>query len=140
MITAIRKISSGIKEIPLAGALLRLTSMSQTNNALEANFLRFGASFGADDIIAFADAAIQFYEEGMKSKDPLYTIVDMGDDRIAIDYNGEVRGIYTSKGKPLAFFRPDFKKQGYATKEMELEFFKNKNSLDANRDALYITE
>lgn len=101
----------------LANALGIKPSVSEN---LKRNFERFGREVEAKDIRDFEAMAHKFYDEGLKSSDPLYTVVLLPKHRCGIDYNGEFRGIYESDGKPLAFFRPNFRELGYLSKDEEL--------------------
>lgn len=100
-------------------------SRSGGRSALGDNFRRFGASFGAYDYEDYVELAQKFYHEGLNSEDPLYSVVNLSGDRIAIDYNGEIRAVYNKFGDPLAFFRPSFQQLGYTNKVQELEDFRN---------------
>ena len=113
--------SEEVREFKSIIGRIRLTS---DTTALGANFRKFGSSFNTYDFDAFADMARDFYEEGIMSEDPLFTVLKISGNRVAIDYNGEVRGIFTHKGKPLAFFRPDFHQSGYTSKAAELDDFR----------------
>lgn len=112
-----------IKEFKSILGRIRLTAQT---NALGANYRKFGTTFGTYDYDAFVEKAGFFFHDAkrMAADNPSYTIIDMADGRIAIDYNAEVRGIYTSKGKPLAFYRPDYRQWGYNNKDDELLAFK----------------
>ncbi|MBN8532400.1 MAG: hypothetical protein J0L97_11160, partial [Alphaproteobacteria bacterium] len=48
------------------------------------------------------------------------TTIRLPGSRIAIDFRGERRGIFLKDGTPLAFFRPDYREQGYQSKEEEM--------------------
>lgn len=122
IIEALKSFSSGLGDE--VGALLGRVNYKSNGNPLGVNFRRFGPSFGTYDFDAFIEYAKRFYREGLHSNDSLYTVVEM-DGRTAIDYNGEIRGIYTERGRPLAFFRPDYRAAGYRSKSEELEGFKN---------------
>lgn len=95
------------------------------SNALGANFRKFGPSFGAYEYDDYIRLAQKFFHEGIDSDDALYSVKRYADGRIAIDYNGEIRGVYTRAGKPLAFFRPDFRQLGYPNKSQELQAFRS---------------
>lgn len=111
-----------IKEFRSVLGRIRLTADS---SAIGANYRTFGTAFGAYDFDVFMDKAREFYKQGSASSDPLFTIINMSKGRIAIDYDGETRGIYTRRGKPLAFFKPDFRRSGYRTKADELADFRH---------------
>jgi hypothetical protein len=114
-------LSEEISEFKSIIGRIRLTS---DTSAIGANFRKFGPSFGTYDFDAFLVKAKEFHAQAINSKDPLYNIVDAGNNRIAIDYNCELRGIFTHKGKPLAFFRFDYSQFGYRSKSDALEDFK----------------
>ena len=88
---------------------------------MKRNFDRFGRDLEAKDLRDFDAMARKFYDEGLKSSDPLYSVVLLPKHRCGIDYNGEFRGIYESDGKPLAFFKPNFRELGYSSKDDELK-------------------
>lgn len=120
-----RTIGSGLsQEIREARSIIRNVRLGADSSPLGANFRRFGSSFDVYDFSDFADKAKEFYRQGIDSENPDYTVVELPGNRVAIDYNGEIRGIYTRKGKPIAFFRHDFRQAGYASKSAELEDFK----------------
>ncbi len=124
--TAFKNFRMGVsEEIREVKSLLSRMSTPSENSALGANFRKFGTSFGTYDFDAFLDLSRNFYTEGMVSRDPLYTLIHMRGNRIAIDYNGEIRGIFSNKGTPLAFYRPDFRQLGYANKGEELAAFRS---------------
>lgn len=109
-------------------SLLRGSRSSSARNALGDNFRKFGASFGAYDFEEYVQLAQKFYHDGLDSDDERYSVVHLSDGRIAIDYNGEIRAIYTKYGDVIAFFRPSFQQLGYSNKVQELEDFrKGKN-------------
>ena len=112
-------------EMRQASSLLRRIGLLSEKDALGANFRRFGPEFGAYDYDEFETMARDFYTEGKDSDDPYYTIVEMSDNRVAIDYNGEKRGVYDKSGNPLAFFRPNFHQLGYNSKSQELDAFRS---------------
>jgi len=115
-------LSGEVKEFKSILGRIRLTS---DTSAIGANFRKYGASFSTYDFDAFVEKAKEFYAKATDSTDSLYTLVEMPGKRIAIDYNGEIRGIFTLKGKPLAFFRPDYRLSGYASKAAELDDFRH---------------
>lgn len=84
------------------------------------NFQNYGVEFGVYSMDDFDAMARKFYEEGLKSSDPLFTVILLPKHRCGIDYNGEYRGIYEPNGTPIAFFRPNFRQFGYRSKEEEL--------------------
>ena len=112
------------EEFGEVGSLIRRFRHSPSTSTLGANFRNYGPALGAYDFDAFIDMAEEFYEEGIHSDDPSYTVIRMNGDRVAIDKNGEKRGIYTRKGKPVAFFKPDFRASGYTSKEEEISAFR----------------
>lgn len=112
------------EEMQQFATLLKTVSGTQ-NTALGANFRKFGPSFGAYDYEDFVELAQKFYHEAMNSDDSSYSVVRLGDGRIAIDCNAEIRAVYDKDGTPIAFFRPDFKQLGYQNKVQELEDFRN---------------
>lgn len=119
-------LSEEVREFKSILGRIRLTADS---SALGANFRKFGPSFGAYDFDVYVEKAKEFYAEATASDDPLYTKVETGNGRIAIDYNGVIRAIYTRKGKPLAFFRFDYHQAGYASKADELDDFRHGKNL-----------
>jgi pyocin large subunit-like protein len=120
-----RTIGNGFsEEVKEFRSILRRIRLTADTGALGANFRKFGVSFNTYEYDAFVKKARAFFKEAEGSDDPLFTVIDMPGNRIAIDYNGDRRGIFTRKGKPLAFFRPDFRQLGYASKEAELEDFR----------------
>ena len=122
LMRTLKNLGSGLGgEIREAGSLLRRANYKLDSSALGINFRKFGPSFEAYEFDAFVEQAKQFYKKGIHSSDPLYTVVDLPGGRMAIDYNGEIRGIYTEKGRPLAYFRPDYRSAGYRNKAEELE-------------------
>ncbi len=112
-------------EIKQASSLLSRIRLTMDTSPLGANFRRYGSSFGTYDYDAFIALAKKFFTDGKHSSDPLYSVVEMADGRIAVDYNGEVRGIFTAKGKPLAFFRPDYTQAGFQSKHEEILAFQS---------------
>ncbi len=99
--------------------------ISSGTGPLGHNFRTYGTSFHAHDYNEFAALARKFYNDAMAAEgDPAYTSVKMSGKRIAIDYKGEVRGVYDRYGRPIAFFRPNFVDFGYTSKEKELADFR----------------
>jgi pyocin large subunit-like protein len=111
-----------IKEFTSIVRRIRLTS---DTSAIGANYRKFGLSFGTYDFDAFVQKAREFFAQAHESDDPHFTVLELKGHRIAIDYNGEIRGIFTRRGKPLAFFRPDYQQLGYLSRDAELADFKN---------------
>lgn len=99
-----------------------------TAENLKKNFERYGRDMGAKDLRDFEAMARKFYDEGLKSSDPLYSVVLLPKHRCGIDYNGEFRGIYESDGRPIGFFRPNHRELGYVSKDEELEEWKSGRS------------
>lgn len=96
-------------------------------NTLARNYLTYGALMGFAGYDEFVRRARSFFDEAMtacQQEKPLYTRVNLENGRVAFDYNAQVRGIYTANGKPLAFFRPNYKTAGFASAEEELEVFR----------------
>jgi len=114
-------LSEEVKEFK---SLLQRIGLNRDTSALGANFRKYGHTFGTYDFSDFVERAKEFYDKGIQSGDPYYTVVELSGDRVAIDYNCEVRGIFTREGKPLAFFRHDFRQFGYTSKAAELEDFR----------------
>jgi pyocin large subunit-like protein len=104
--------------------LLRGALISRKNNHMGHNFRSYGASFGAYDFDAFVNMAQRFYEDAMRAKDAGYSIIEMPRGRVAIDKDGEIRGVFDQRGNPLAFFRPSFRNFGFSSKEEELKSFR----------------
>lgn len=88
------------------------------------NYRTYGTSFGVHDYEDYVVLARKFYREAMNSNAPEYTVVKIKGDRTAIDYNGEVRGVYDKNGEPVAFFRPNYRSLGYNNRDEELEQFR----------------
>jgi pyocin large subunit-like protein len=105
------------------GALFR-SSVAGRNNHMGHNFRSYGAALGAYDFEDFVEMARQFYDEAMRSRNAAFTTVRLPRGRLAIDRDGELRGVYDRHGNPLAFFRPNFRHFGYNNKEEELENFR----------------
>ena len=125
LMNALRNFGSGLnEEIKEAGSLLRRIRLRADTSAIGANFPKFGSSFGVYDFDAFVALASKFYQEAMASENAFYTKVSLESGHIAVDYDSEIRGVFTKKGKPLAFFRPDYKQQGYTSKCAELQAFR----------------
>jgi hypothetical protein len=121
----LKSFSNGLgEEVREFKSVIRRIRLVSDTSALGANFRKFGASFNTYDFDAFTEKAREFYEDGIESVDPLYTVVHLEGNRVAIDYNCTIRGIYTHKGKPLAFFRPDYHQAGYRSKTAELADFR----------------
>lgn len=116
--------SHGAGEVNESYSLMQRIRHAPGSSAIGANFRKFGPSFGTYDFEDFLERAHEFFQDAMESDDPKYSRVDMGPDRVGIDYNGEIRGMFTRKGKPLAFFRPDFHQLGYASRSEELAAFR----------------
>ena len=106
-------------------SVIRRIRLTTDTSPLGANYRKFGPTFGTYDFSDFVAKAKEFYKTGISSQDPNYTVVDLSGGRVAIDYNCEMRGIFTGKGKPIAFFRHDFRQTGYVSKADELEDFKS---------------
>jgi pyocin large subunit-like protein len=120
-----KSIGNGLsEEIQDFKSIIRRIRLTADTSALGANYRRYGPSFGVYDFGDYVKKAREFYQAGVKSEDPYYTVVELPGNRVAIDYNCELRGIFTSKGKPLAFFRHDFRNSGYESRAAELEDFK----------------
>ena len=100
--------------------LLHIFGLRNGKPMLATNFRDFGPSFGVYDYEDFVIMARQFFQEGISAKDSFYTVIDLPDNRVGIDYNGEKRGIYKKNGEPIAFFRPDFQRRGFTSKSEEL--------------------
>lgn len=129
----LRSIGDGLSnEVKDAGMLLQRIRLTTDTTPLGANFRKYGPSFGTYEYDAFIRRAKDFFKEGMASQDSQYTRVALGDDRVAIDYNSEIRGVFTGRGRPLAFFRPDYKELGYPSRSAELAAFKAGKSLPFN--------
>ena len=127
MTRVFRSLSEEVKE---AKSIIRRIRLTADSSALGANFRAYGATFNVYDFSDFVERAREFYHDGFSSADPNYSVVEMPNNRVAIDYRGEIRGIFTRKGKPLAFFRPDFRQSGYVSKAAELaDFRKGRNIL-----------
>ena len=105
-------------------SIMRRIRLTADSSAIGANFRQYGASFGTYDFDAFVKRAREFFDQAMKSRTDGFIIVSVPNNRIAIDFNGEMRGIFSLKGKPLAFFRPDYRASGYASKSDELNDFR----------------
>ena len=106
-------------------SLLRGSKRPGERNALGDNFRKFGTSFGAYEYEDYVALAQKFYHDALNSEDPLYCVVNLSGDRIAVDYNGEIRAVYSKYGDPIAFFRPSFLQLGYQNKIQELEDFRS---------------
>ncbi len=112
------------EEMQQFASLLRSATTSRSNT-LGDNFRKFGASFGVYEYEDFVQLAQKFYHEGMNATDSHYSVISLSGGRAAIDYNGEIRAVYDKFGQPIAFFRPDYKQMGYASKLQELQDFRD---------------
>ena len=106
-------------------SLLRTSKRPGERNALGDNFRKFGTSFGVYDYEDYVALARKFYHEALNSEDNLYSVVTLSDGRTAIDYNGEIRAVFSKYGDPIAFFRPSFQQLGYQNRIQELADFRN---------------
>ncbi len=130
VLAKLKNFGSGLSEdVKQFKSLLGRVRLTADTSTLGANFRKFGPSFSVYEFDAFVEKAREFFADGMESTDPYYTVIEMPDNRIAIDYNGDIRGIFTRKGKPLAFFRPDYYQSGYRSKNDELADFKKGKNL-----------
>lgn len=108
-------------ELKTATSVLNNLGLIPGKSMLWHNFQTYGSQLGAIDFNDFENIACVFFERAYQNSDnPDYSIVRFFDGRIGIDYKGELRGIYSIKHRPLAFFRPDFKQLGYSSKDREL--------------------
>lgn len=98
--------------------------VSNRNLTLGHNFRKYGLEFGVHDYDEFINKARKFYFTALNSEEEGYTILRLSRHRVAIDYKGEMRGVYDGHGEPLAFFRPDYHELGYDTPEHELDDFR----------------
>jgi hypothetical protein len=88
-----KNIGNGLsEEVKEFKSILRRIRLTADTSAIGANFRKFGPSFGTYDFDAFITKAREFYAQGMSSNDPLFTVVDAGNDRVAIDYNWIISG------------------------------------------------
>lgn len=93
---------------------------------LKENFLRYGKEMGVRRFEEFERMARDFFVDGLMGDGrPDWVVVELSGGRLAIDHNGEKRGIFLRDGTPLAFFKPDFRAEGFATRRQELEAFRN---------------
>jgi hypothetical protein len=105
----------------------RLFSFHGIHPNLRENFEKYGAEFGVFNIREFENMARRFYKDALNSNDSLYTVILMPRHRSGIDYNGSYRGIYEADGTPIAFFRPNYREQGFNSKDEELRFWRTTN-------------
>lgn len=125
-LTTIRSMAEGLRD-QWSEAVTTLEELYRPSqrSALRDNFKQYGAAFGVYNFTDFRTMARRFYEDALESNDPGYTIVQMSKHTIGIDYQGEMRGIYSGRdGEPIAFFRPNFAELGYSSKQQELEDWK----------------
>ena len=92
----------------------------EDQSAIRHNFERYGAQLGAFNMKDFDALARRFFSEHINSSDPRCSKVRLSDDRIGIDFNGKLRGIFDDEGEPLAFYVPDFRAEGFSTRAQEL--------------------
>ena len=121
----------GLKsDIKSATALLNKFGLIPGKSMLHSNFAAYGNQFGALSVNDFENMAVMLLNRAkQQAKNPDYSIVNFPDGRIGADFRGEVRGIYSSKGKPLAFFKPDYSQLGYSSRERELDAWRKGKSL-----------
>ena len=109
-----------------------LWNQSSADDTLTLNYLTCGTEMGCAGYDEFVRYAKRFFDEAsaavMKNKEG-YTRVYLNSSRIALDRNGQVRGIYTPNGKPVAFFKPNFKSAGFFSPEEELQAFKQSGTI-----------
>ena len=104
-----------------------LWNSQEADSTMALNYRVYGAAMGFAGYDEFVQRAKSFFDEALDATEenkPGYTRVDLSKKRIAFDYNCEIRGIYTHNGKPVAFFKPNFKAAGFRTAEEELEMFR----------------
>ncbi len=97
-------------------------------STLRHNFRRYGIEFGTYDYNSFVQKARKFYRSARESTDDGYSIVEMSRNRVAVDYEGKMRGVYHTNGEPIAFFKPDYRYMGYDSRQHELEDFRSGKS------------
>lgn len=121
----------GIKDdIKSAAGLLNKFGLIPGKSMLHRNFAVFGAQFGAVNFNDFESMAVMLFNRAHQQKNnPDYSVVQFADGRIGVDFKGEIRGIYSSKGKALAFFKPDYMQLGYTSRERELSDWRKGKSL-----------
>ena len=113
------------------GNILQKLRITGNQSALASNYRTYGSSFEVTSFEDFIETAIDFYHDAMASDDPYYTKVKLPGNRVAIDYNSEVRGVFSRRGRPFAFFRPDYHALGFANRQEELEVFKSGKGIAA---------
>lgn len=91
---------------------------------LRANFERYGREMEATNLEEFSMMAKDFLATASRPGVFGYTFLKLSKDVFAVDYQGEIRGIYRRNGLPIAFFKPNFKEMGFGSKEEELETWK----------------
>lgn len=111
-------------EVRKASQLLKRMGFSSSGSVLGANFRAYGRSFGVFDFQEFQMHARGFYEDALANAEPGYTILNLPNGRKAVDFRGEVRGIFSAEGEPLAYFRPNYKVLGFANPQDEIRAFK----------------
>lgn len=110
-----------LKEIGILNSPLSDDRMAQ-------NYRRHGAALGCAGFDEFVKRAEAFYDEALTALEDGktgYTCVELGKRRILLDYNSLLRGVYTRSGKPVAFFKPDFKAAGFSSAAEELAALKH---------------
>jgi pyocin large subunit-like protein len=104
-----------------------LWNSAPASETLALNYHKYGAQMGFGGYDEFIRRASSFYDEAKAATTehkPGYTRVELSGNRVAFDYQCEIRGIYKPNGKPLAFFKPNFKTAGFRNAAEELEDFK----------------
>ena len=109
-----------------SGTLLRRVGFLPTKTFIHENFHHYGDSFNVASAQEYTELAIKLYNDAkaQSGEGSHYSVIEVGYGRVAIDCNGEMRGIFSLEGKPLAFFRPDYRQLGFSSKQEELEAFR----------------